>query len=197
MSKKEYNPFEGMDGNTTPGELLQALMKKAIADNDLRPIGGVIGMLQKQVEATMQHLGQVMQRLREEVGQTSMISDVSRLTIALLINILIEKDIITKDEFEKLYKEKVTDTMDAHIKKIQEEQERMAAEQQKEIEEFAQKASEREDIIDPNSGEVISDLQLVNEEEVEEAIACPEESPADEVPAEHSSIEPKQTTEEE
>lgn len=193
MSDKEYNPFEGMDGNTTPGELLQALMKKAIADNDMRPIGGVIGMLQKQVEATMQHLGQVIQRLREEVGQTSMVSDVSRLTIALLINILIEKNIVTKDEFEKLYKEKVTDVMDAHIKKIQEEQEKMLEEQKKQVEEFAKKASETGEIMDPNSGEVVSDLQVVDEE----AIAGPEESPADEVPAEHPSIEPKQTTEEE
>lgn len=193
MSEKDYNPFEGMDGNTTPAELLQALMKKAIEDNDMRPIGGVIGMLQKQVEATMQHLGQVMQRLREEVGQTSMIGDVSRLTIALLINILIEKEIITKDEFEKLYKEKVTDTMDAHIKKIQEEQEKMAEEQKKQIEEFAQKASESGEIMDPNSGEVVSDLQEVPEEDETPA---EEEAPAEEAP-EHPSIDPKQTTEEE
>ena len=190
--KKEYNPFEGMDGNTTPGELLQALMKKAINDNDLRPVGGVVGMLQKQVEATMQHLGAVMQRLREEVGQTSMITDVTRLTIALIIKLLISKEIVDKEEFEKLYKEQVTDVMDKHIKDVQKQQEEMEAKQKQEVEDFAKKAAEGEEVVDPNSGEVISDLEPV--EEVEEA---PFVGPVEQKETEHPSIDPVEKTKEE
>jgi hypothetical protein len=186
---KEYNPFEGMDGKTTPEELLQALMKKAIADKDLRPIGGIVGMLQKQVQATMQHLGAVMQRLREEVGQTSMVTDVGRLTTALVIRILIDKGIVTREEFDKLYEEKVTNVMDQHIQDIKKQQEEMLAKQQEEIEKFAKEASEKGEIVDPNSGEVIADGELIEENISDETETSTEDTPV------HPSIESKTTKE--
>lgn len=193
---KKYNPFQGLDGSSTPAELLKALMDKAIEDNDLRPVGGVVGMLQKQVEATMQHLGQVLQSLREEVGQTSMVTDVGRLTSALLINILIDKGIVTKDEFEVMYKEKVTDIMDGHMKKIQEEQEKAMAAEKEKIEEFAKKASEGEAVIDPATGEEVK-LGIVENksEDTEEDDGTTPEAPEEVSSDAEAAVDPPESTE--
>lgn len=197
-NKKEDNPFAGLDGTSTPQQLLQALMKKAIDDNDMRPIGGVIGMIQKQVEATMQHLGKVMQQLRQEVGQSNMVSDVTRLTIALLIKIMVDKDIITKEEFDGLYKKNVTDVMDNHVKELEKKQKELEEEEKKRIEEFAKKAAENPDaMIDPDTGEIISNLEEPAKEPVVEArkISKPlaEEKPTDEVNTDLSSESTKAT----
>lgn len=168
---QDYNPFEGMDGTTTPGELLAALVKKAAADGDIKPLGGALGMMQKQYEAMMEHLGSVVNQLRAEVGQISMMSDLARLTHALIINILIDKEIVGKEEFEELYKEKVTDVMDKHIEDLRQKQEEMLAEQQKEIEEFAKMAAESGDLIDPATGEAVQLEELDEEEEKEAEVA--------------------------
>ena len=167
---KEPNPFEGINGTTTPQDLLKMLVDRVIQTGDLKPIGGALSMLQKQLEAVGEFMGEANKTLKTELSQMAILNDVARLTLALVINILLEKEIITEEEFQGKYKEGVQDVMDKHMEDLKKKYEEAKQKEQEDINNFVKQAMETGDAItDPSTGEAIK-----FEEDTEETPA-PEE----------------------
>jgi hypothetical protein len=151
----ENNPFKGMDNTTSPQELIRTMINKAAEDNNIKMLGGVLGVMQKQIESVAQHAGQVMNSLEGNLSHVIMSVDVTRLITSLLINILIEKNVVTKEEFETLYQEKVVDVMDKFMEQMAQQQKEAEEAKQKEIEEFVKMASSKDGVFDPETGQEV------------------------------------------
>ena len=132
MNDQKENPFSEMGEETTAGELIDAFMKQAEIGDTISPVSKAMGVMQKQYEVLMEHLQQTMVGMRSQATHNSMYIDVLRLTSSLLANILIDKGIVTQEEWEERNQKEVHDEMDRHVTEMQKAQKKHMAQQETE-----------------------------------------------------------------
>lgn len=130
MSDETRNPFEGMDQNTSPTDLLRALVDRATITNQVGPMGAALGLMQKEMEGILNHLQGALGGIGQRMSQNTLMIDLVRLTNALIISILLEKNVISQEEFDAMYDERVEKVMAKHVEDIRRETEEMMAERQ-------------------------------------------------------------------
>lgn len=99
----------------SPAQMLEALVAKAIDTGSMRPLGQAMGGFQAQMDTVFGMFQHHMQRLGHMVSVTSMQLDTLRMAFVGLVDYLIEKNVMTQEEWDKVYEEKVQKKMEERI----------------------------------------------------------------------------------
>jgi hypothetical protein len=157
--------MQDIDMNATPEEIVEKLLAEAAETGKMQPMGQSIDFIQQQLSGLYNQIHMTLDRLGAMVGQLQVRSDTARLTTAMLINMMIEKGLLNKEEFDARYKEKVVDVMEKAMQEFSDKQKAM----QEEMAKIERAEAETEDT--PNEdGEVKPSgrISLVPEEPEEE-----------------------------
>ena len=106
----------------TPAQMLQALIGKAIDTGSLKPLGQALGGVQAQVDSVfgmfqsyMQEYGKLLAEHSHAIRLSVMQLDTLRMAFVGLIDLLVEKNVFSKDEWDKVYEEKVQKKIEERI----------------------------------------------------------------------------------
>lgn len=138
----------------SPAQMLEALVAKAIDTGSMRPLGQAMGGFQAQMDAVFGMFQHNMQRLGHILSVNSMQLDTLRMALVGLVDFLIEKGVMTQEEWDKTYEEKVQKKMEERIA-------------------LAKKQHEEATRVDEQAGVTEEEIE---KEEAEECACCEKES---------------------
>jgi hypothetical protein len=167
---KIINPFENPEeAPPDPQQMLEALLGKAVDNNSLKSFAQAIRTVQQQLDGTFNHLQMHLTHYGQVIGRASLNADITRLTIGMVLDILKDKDLLTDEELDKLYKEKVVDVMEERrAQAMQEMQEEMGEGFQQEVDEAAGVTQEElaQDAIEAEASDVVLASEKAGEPKV-------------------------------
>ena len=95
--------MKNIDLDKSPEQIIHALLTESAKTGEMQPMGQSIDFVQQQVSGLYEQLQKTLEGLSKMIGTLQIRADTSRLTSALVIRTLIDKDLFTKEEFDVLY----------------------------------------------------------------------------------------------
>ena len=95
----------------SPAEMIGALLGQV----ESGPVGKAIEVLQKQLDAVFHHIQVQTTKIVHSLGSTRIDVVHSKLVTGMLVQTLIDKGVFSKEEFDKLYDERVVKAMDEYV----------------------------------------------------------------------------------
>ena len=138
--------------NTTPEQIINDLLNEAAKTKSLKPVTQAIDFMEKLIASINGHMHHFADTMGKVMASTQIRSDRNTLTLSLITKMLIEKQIITKEEFEERYNNDVIKILEEQMKRTQERH-------QAKMKEMEQAAEE---------GKVQGEVEAIKEEKEEE-----------------------------
>jgi anionic cell wall polymer biosynthesis LytR-Cps2A-Psr (LCP) family protein len=111
----------------SPAQMLEALINKAIDTGSMRPLGQARGGMQSQLDNIFGIFQNNLMRIGHATSVTSVQMDTMRMSFVALVDLLTEKGVFTKEEWETTYDEKVKKKMMERIELAKKQREEGAA----------------------------------------------------------------------
>lgn len=99
----------------SPAQMLEALIAKAVDTGSMRPLGQAMGGLQAQLDQVFGMFQYNIQRIGHITSMNSMQVDTLRMAFLALIDFLVEKKVMTQEEWEVVYERDVQKKMEERI----------------------------------------------------------------------------------
>lgn len=130
---------------------ISALMKAAANRNTQEMAVSIVNIIKSLGDFTnggLQRLWEIMMQNGQEVYKISTLTEINRLTSDLVLNLLIEKNVISREELEARVTKEVKEEFERIQKEAQKEAEKIREELEKDIEEKQKKLEEEQEKID-------------------------------------------------
>lgn len=108
--------MENLSPEMTPADIISRLASDAKSSGSLEPMSRALQMMQRQLDAAFNKMAEGTGQIGMAIAQTRMHLDLLHLTVGIIIRIMTEKDLVSREAFEERYKREAIDIIEKRVK---------------------------------------------------------------------------------